>query len=203
MAYAVLNIERDKPYQEVLLDQSKDISSVSTTEYPIGTVARTANGDNKFVLSPSRVWIGDSDNEPAVAYTVHYYLSSSTTTVKADKTVADLCVGEIATEEAPDVANYTKADPTKASITLDTSSANNVITFYYNKIAASYTVNYFEKDTTSAVASATTVSAGVYVGDSVTVNAASVDGYTVVEPDSQTITLKDGENAVIFYYTKN
>lgn len=203
MAYAVLNIERDKPRQTVLLDYAKDIDSVPTAEYPVGTVAMTANGASKFVLSPSKEWVGDTGNADKVNYTVHYYLSSTTSSVKADKVETKYSVGDVVTETAPDIANLTKADPTTAKLTLTSTASSNIFTFYYNQIAAEYTVNYYLKDTTSAVASATTVSSGVYVGDSVTVNASSIDGYTAVEPTSKTITLKDGENAVNFYYTQD
>lgn len=203
MAYAVLNIERDKPKQAVLLDYAKDIESVPTAEYSVGTVAKTANGASKFVLSPSKEWVGDIQNAAPVNYTVHYYLASTTSSVKADKVETKYCVGDVVTETAPDIANLTKADPTTAKLTLTSTASSNIFTFYYNQIEAEYTVNYYLKDTTSAVASATTVSSGVYVGDAITVNAASIDGYTAVEPTSKTITLKDGENAVIFYYTKD
>lgn len=55
MAYAVLNVERDKPVQMILVDSAEDIADLPT-DMAAGTIAEVVDGSATYRLSPSKVW---------------------------------------------------------------------------------------------------------------------------------------------------
>ncbi|MDR1993219.1 MAG: DUF6273 domain-containing protein, partial [Nitrososphaerota archaeon] len=66
---------------------------------------------------------------PTVEYTVHYYLSGTTTNVAQNKTVTSQTLGALVTEYAISIPGYTASAPTSLTKTL-TASANDFV-FYY------------------------------------------------------------------------
>ena len=140
-----------------------------------------------------------------LSYTVNYYLEGTTTKVATSKTVNDKTFEEEVTENAIDVAGYTKVAPTTKTITISTDESKNVINFYYTKRTdLSYTVNYYLEGTTTKVATSKTVNDKTFE-EEVTENAIDVAGYTKVAPTTKTITISadESKNVINFYYKKN
>jgi len=70
------------------------------------------------------------------------------------------------------------------------------------KTDASYTVHYYLKDTNTKLLDDKSVEA-VTFGQSFEEEAPDIEGYTVVAPDTQTVTAGYSDNEITFYYTKN
>ena len=87
--------------------------------------------------------------------------------------------------------------------TVDFKKDKGELTFYYKKNTAAYTVNYYLNGTKTKVAEPKKGTAAL--GKSVTESPITVEGYTPVSNDSQTITIKanSDKNVINFYYYKN
>ena len=87
--------------------------------------------------------------------------------------------------------------------TVDFTKDKGELTFYYKKNTAAYTVNYYLNGTKTKVAEPKKGTAAL--GKSVTESPITVEGYTPVSNDSQTITIKanSDKNVINFYYYKN
>ena len=87
--------------------------------------------------------------------------------------------------------------------TVDFKKDKGELTFYYKKNTAAYTVNYYLNGTKTKVAEPKKRTAAL--GKSVTESPITVEGYTPVSNDSQTITIKanSDKNVINFYYYKN
>ncbi|HEX3037967.1 MAG TPA: hypothetical protein VHO94_03125, partial [Oscillospiraceae bacterium] len=137
------------------------------------------------------------------AYTVNYYKSGTTDKVADSKTVNTVRFNDVVNESAVAVTGYTAVNTpeTPSSVSYTVKDGANVINFYYTLKPESYTVHYYAAGTTDSVAPDTTGTASF--GSSLTVNAAKVAGYTA-DSDAKTIqSVADGDNVIIFYYTKN
>jgi uncharacterized repeat protein (TIGR02543 family) len=133
-----------------------------------------------------------------LSYTVNYYLQGSTTKLADSKTVVNKTLGASVTENAIDIAGYTKLDPASATITI--AAEGNVIDFYYApRTDLSYTVNYYLQGTTTKLADSKTV-VNKTLGASVTESAIDIAGYTKLDPASATITIAVEGNVIDFYY---
>lgn len=137
-----------------------------------------------------------------VSYTVHYYLDGTTTKVAADKVVNNVNAGTEVTEDAISVTGYTAAAPTQQKLNLSATGTNEII-FYYTKNAGTqvaYTIRYLKEGTGEALLPA--YSGTGVVGNSLTVTAPAIDGYTALAPTSYTITLnaEAAKNIITFYY---
>ena len=87
--------------------------------------------------------------------------------------------------------------------TVDFKKDKGELTFYYKKNTAAYTVNYYLNGTKTKVAEPKKRTAAL--GKSVTESPITIEGYTPVSNDSQTITIKanSDKNVINFYYYKN
>ncbi len=137
-----------------------------------------------------------------VSYTVHYYLDGTTTKVAADKVVNNVNAGTEVTEDAISVTGYTAAAPTQQKLNLSATGTNEII-FYYTKnvgTQVAYTIRYLKESTGEALLPA--YSGTGVVGNSLTVTAPAIDGYTALAPTSYTITLnaEAAKNIITFYY---
>lgn len=137
-----------------------------------------------------------------VSYTVHYYLDGTTTKVAADKVVNNVNAGTEVTEDAISVTGYTAAAPTQQKLNLSATGTNEII-FYYTKnvgTQVAYTIRYLKEGTGEALLPA--YSGTGVVGNSLTVTAPAIDGYTALAPTSYTITLnaEAAKNIITFYY---
>lgn len=137
-----------------------------------------------------------------VSYTVHYYLDGTTTKVAADKVVNNVNAGTEVTEDAISVTGYTAAAPTQQKLNLSATGTNEII-FYYTKNAGTqvaYTIRYLKEGTGEALLPA--YSGTGVAGNSLTVTAPAIDGYTALAPTSYTITLnaEAAKNIITFYY---
>ena len=170
------------------------------------------DGYNKVAPTSGEVEITTGTNEITfyyekrtdLSYTVNYYLEGTTTKVATSKTVNGKTFEEEVTENAIDVAGYTKVEPTTKTIKISADESKNVINFYYTKRAdLSYTVNYYLENTTTKVATSKTEN-GKTFEEEVTENAIDIAGYTKVEPTTKTIKISadEGKNVINFYYTK-
>lgn len=137
-----------------------------------------------------------------VSYTVHYYLDGTTTKVAADKVVNNVNAGTEVTEDAISVTGYTAAAPTQQKLNLSATGTNEII-FYYTKnvgTQVAYTIRYLKEGTGEALLPA--YSGTGVAGNSLTVTAPAIDGYTALAPTSYTITLnaEAAKNIITFYY---
>lgn len=137
-----------------------------------------------------------------VSYTVHYYLDGTTTKVAADKVVNNVNAGTEVTEDAISVTGYTAAAPTQQKLNLSATGTNEII-FYYTKnvgTQVAYTIRYLKEGTGEALLPA--YSGTGVAGNSLTVTAPAIDGYTALAPTSYTITLNAdaAKNIITFYY---
>ena len=134
-----------------------------------------------------------------LTYTVKYLEEGTDVEVAPSKVIENQTFNSTVTEQAIDVEGYTKVNPTE---TIVITTEKNEIIFYYKKIdGLTYTVKYLEKDTNVEVAPEKVVDGNVF-GDIITEDAIDVEGYTKVDPTSQTITIAVENNEIIFYYTK-
>ena len=131
--------------------------------------------------------------------TVNYYKEGTTEKVADSKVIDGLVSGQTVTENAIDVPNYTVVGSTSQTVTAGEASE---INFYYTPKTTSYTVHYYWNGTTESVYPDETVPDAV-VGESITKSPVTVDGYTPVSSESQTIKLEADGNAITFYYYKN
>lgn len=134
-------------------------------------------------------------------YTVKYLEAGTDKVLSPEKSSAGE-YGSTVTESAIDIDGYELAEPTQKKQSIQLGTEGNVITFYYKKSPASYTVNYYWNDTTEKVADSKTVHTK-NVNDEVTEAPVTVNGCTPVSTGRQTITLVKGENEINFYYYKN
>ena len=137
-----------------------------------------------------------------VSYTVHYYEQGTTTKVAADKVVNNVNAGTEVTEDAISVTGYTAAAPTQQKLNLSATGTNEII-FYYTKnvgTQVAYTIRYLKEGTGEALLPA--YSGTGVAGNSLTVTAPAIDGYTALAPTSYTITLNAdaAKNIITFYY---
>ena len=137
-----------------------------------------------------------------VSYTVHYYLDGTTTKVAADKVVNNVNAETEVTEDAISVTGYTAAAPTRQKLNLSATGTNEII-FYYTKnvgTQVAYTIRYLKEGTGEALLPA--YSGTGVAGNSLTVTAPAIDGYTALAPTSYTITLnaEAAKNIITFYY---
>lgn len=97
-------------------------------------------------------------------------------------------------------AGYVITSGAEGELTIaDGEQANVVDVVYVRNGALTYTVRYLEDGTGRELASAKTVGGQTY-GDSVTVTASDIPGYSLMSVNPQTITIGSGENVVTFYY---
>ena len=209
LSYTVNYLEKDT--NNVLKDAK--VVENQTFGDKITETAIEIDGYNKVAPTSGEVEITTGTNEITfyyekrtdLSYTVNYYLEGTTTKVATSKTVNDKTFEEEVTENAIDVAGYTKVAPTTKTITISTDESKNVINFYYTKRTdLSYTVNYYLEGTTTKVATSKTEN-GKTFEEEVTENAIDVAGYTKVEPTTKTITISadESKNVINFYYKKN
>lgn len=148
------------------------------------------------------VYAVHSTEPETTSYTVHYYLENSTTKVAADKVVNNVNAGTEVTEDAISVTGYTADAPTRQKLNLSATGTNEII-FYYTKnvgTQVAYTIRYLKEGTGEALLPA--YSGTGVAGNSLTVTAPAIDGYTALAPTSYTITLnaEAAENIITFYY---
>ena len=195
---ATSKTENGKTFEEEVTENAIDIAGYTKVEPTTKTIKISAD-ESKNVINFYYTKRTD------LSYTVNYYLEGTTTKVATSKTVNDKTFEEEVTENAIDVAGYTKVAPTTKTITISTDESKNVINFYYTKRTdLSYTVNYYLEGTTTKVATSKTVN-GKTFEEEVTENAIDVAGYTKVEPTTKTITISadESKNVINFYYKKN
>ena len=188
----------DKTFEEEVTENAIDVAGYTKVEPTTKTITISAD-ESKNVINFYYTKRTD------LSYTVNYYLEGTTTKVATSKTVNGKIFEEEVTENAIDVAGYTKVAPTTKTITISTDESKNVINFYYTKRTdLSYTVNYYLESTTTKVATSKTVN-GKTFEEEVTENAIDVAGYTKVAPTTKTITISadESKNVINFYYKKN
>ena len=136
-----------------------------------------------------------------LSYTVNYLEKGTNKTLATAKVVENQTYGTSVTEKAIDITGYKKVEPTEVTITIDVKK--NEINFYYEaRKDLSYTVNYLEKGTDKALATAKVVENQTY-GTSVTEKAIDITGYKKVAPMEATITIDVKKNEISFYYVKD
>lgn len=140
-------------------------------------------------------------NKGTFPYTVKYLEEGTNKKLHTEKSGTGE-YGSTVTENAIDIDGYELADGTQRQQSIQLGTEGNVITFYYKKAPASYTVNYYWNGTTDKVRESKIVNTG-YVNDEVTESPITVDGYTPVSADSKNIALVEGKNEINFYYYKN
>ena len=135
-----------------------------------------------------------------LSYTVNYYEEGTTTKLQASKEATDQTFGDEVTETAVTIPGYNLVGDESQTITIGTGT--NEINFYYaKKTDLSYTVKYLEAGTNEKLAEEKAVGDQTF-GDEVTETAIAIDGYNVTGESEKKLTIADGTNEIIFYYTK-
>lgn len=165
--------------------QGNLVSNLPQT-FPVGNTVYTASWSVKTNLT----------------YTVNYYRDS----VAEGNLLGTVSgTGTFGTTVQYDPAQYLPAgyvitSGAEGELTIaDGEQVNVVNVVYVRNGELSYTVRYLEDGTARELASAKTVGGQTY-GDSVTVTASDIPGYSLMSVNPQTITIGSGENVVTFYY---
>lgn len=138
------------------------------------------------------------------SYTVKYY---------KDSELLDTVTSDVTYELGAQISKDDIKDKCPAGYALDTAKGtpmpytikdgDNIIEVYYTKRSdLSYTVNYYWNGTTKEVAKSETVTDQTF-GEEVTVSPITIEGYTPVSTDNQTITIDANNKVINFYYYKN
>ena len=132
--------------------------------------------------------------------TIHYVYEEDGAQAQPDYT-KDVDFGESYSVNTPTIEGYV-ADQ---NVVEGSMPANDVeVTVKYSKRSdLSYTVHYYWNGTTTSVKEDKTVGGQTYLDEITESPDNTIDGYTAVSQDSQTITIGTGTNEIIFYYYKN
>lgn len=165
-----------------------------------GYMTNVSSGATNYV-NAGRTWHldGSIDIKTMSKVTVHYVElgNKSNELARSVEVAAQTGSKFVPANEAISIKgyNFAQADP---EITVEEAGTQEVY-LYYSKGNYPYTVKYVDKDTGKDLADQNTVR-GEY-GSTVTVNALKFQGYNVDESE-KSIKIGDGDNTVIFYYTK-
>ncbi len=133
-----------------------------------------------------------------LSYVVNYLEEGTDKKLADSKTVTNQTFKDKVTESPIDIDGYEKLDSDK---TIEITTGNNVINFYYKKRSnLSYVVNYLEKGTNEKLADSKTVTNQTFM-DKVTESPIDIDGYEKLDSD-KTIEITTGNNVINFYYKK-
>ena len=185
-------------------NQKIDINNITWTEFYVD------NGADDYVKAGTYTWhmngTIDIKQLPSV-YTIKY-VDYDTKKLIASYEKTGL-MGQASEDiTAPDSLQenlysfyFVKGHPQKQ--TVDFTKDKGELTFYYKKNTAAYTVNYYLNGTKTKVAAPKKGTAAL--GSSVTESPITIEGYTPVSNDSQTINIKadSSDNVINFYYYKN
>ena len=154
-------------------------------------------------------WEKNEADTVEVGYTVKHVIEGETEafkTVTAKKQSVWAGGDKKATVQAGDIAKAAPAGYKFKAIDPEVEAGSKVangtvITLTYEKRTdLSYTVYYLEEGTNNVLIEAKTVE-GQTFGSEVTEKAESIDGYTIVGDDSQSIKIGVEKNEIVFYYT--
>ena len=185
-------------------NQKIDINNITWTEFYID------NGADNYVKAGTYTWhmngTIDIKQLPSV-YTIKYVDYDTKELIHSYEKTG--LMGQASEDiTAPDSLQenlysfyFVKGHPQKQ--TVDFTKDKGELTFYYKKNTAAYTVNYYLNGTKTKVAAPKKGTAAL--GSSVTESPITIEGYTPVSNDSQTINIKadSSDNVINFYYYKN
>ena len=139
-----------------------------------------------------------------LSYMVKYLEKDTEKELHTAKTEGNQVFNAEVTEEAIDIPGYNKVEPTSATIHIAVDAKQNVITFYYTKRTdLKYTVNFYRNDArTTKVRDSETIG-GKTFQEKVTETPWTVEGFTAVPNQDQTITIEVTGNVINFYYYEN
>ena len=138
-----------------------------------------------------------------IPYTVKYVDQDTNVVLKTENKTGTF--NETVHESAIQINGYTAVAPTSKDLKLENVSGNELI-FYYTKnvgTQVAYTIRYLKEGTTTELLPSYT-GTGI-VGNTLTVTAPAISGYTCVTTSPQTITLNANAalNVITFYYREN
>ena len=174
--------------------------SINLSDVAWGYMTNVSSGATNYVTS-GYTWHfdGQIDIKSMSKVTVHYVELGNKSNKLADSVEVAAQTGStfVPKNEAISIKGYNlaQADP---AITVDETGKQEVY-LYYSKGNYPYTVKYVDKETNKDLADPSTVR-GEY-GANVTVNALKFQGYSV-DAEEKSLTIGDGDNTIIFYYTK-
>ena len=199
---------------EYYIDGAKDDSLTETLEADFGSEVTSYKDKcpTGYVLEktenlPLTITAVEAKNVIKVYYkkntfnlTIHYVYEEDGAQAQPDYT-KDVDFGESYSVNTPTIEGYV-ADQ---NVVEGSMPANDVeVTVKYSKRSdLSYTVHYYWNGTTTSVKEDKTVGGQTYLDEITESPDNTIDGYTAVSQDSQTITIGTGTNEIIFYYYKN
>ena len=136
-----------------------------------------------------------------LTYRVHYYYDTILDE-DATETYENQTFGDEVSDYTPKLKDGYKFDRDTAPITIGT--GENIIDVYYSKRTdIPYTVRYLEEGTDNYLAPEKNVPNNTFESE-VTENAIDINGYELVSPEEQSLTIsaKESENVITFYYKK-
>ncbi|WP_289356878.1 MucBP domain-containing protein [Paenibacillus sp. S-12] len=130
--------------------------------------------------------------------TIKFVDKDTSKSIADDDTSRSGKVGEAVTLKALDIPGYT---PEKAEITYTVKATDNVVTFFYKANAQKVNIHYIDQDTKLPIAKDS--SKDGKTGESVTLTALEITGYTPVNPEVRYTFTAEANQENTFFYTKN
>ena len=196
---------------EYYIDGVKDDSLTVTEQAAYNTVISTYPNQcpTNYRLDKTEnlpLTIGMSGNVIKVYYvknvftlTIHYRYAEGGTAAE-DHVASDLVQGTAYNVTSPAIPGYT-VDKATVSGSMPAQDVTETVT-YTKRSDLSYTVNYYWNGTNTKVEESKKVD-GKTFQESVTESPKTIEGYTSVRDDTQTITIGVKDNVINFYYYKN
>lgn len=176
----------------------------TTTEYKYtpSTAGSDLGDDGAAVIEAGRTDYIQLTNIYSAPYTVNY-LDVNGAVIKTAKVGEYKNFGTAITSasEVITITGYTYSHADSESITI--SASGNVINLYYTPDNYSYTVNYLEKGTNQAIATAKTENAAFGTVIKSADEIVTITGFTYDSADKESLSISTSGNVINLYYTRN
>lgn len=138
--------------------------------------------------------------EPVEKGYIVKYVDEDNNSIKEDKVVEDVKYGSTHTETAAVITGYTLNDEKTKGITVSVNDEENVVIFKYKTNKYPYDVRYVDENNQDI---ADKKEASVNYGTDVIEEALEIEGYTLKDDASKTITIDTENNQIVFHYVTN
>lgn len=198
----------------ISIDSNNNTYVVTTKKKNEATGTYEDGEYNIFSYNPSRIYndgykqsdgvsLKLSEEKESFDYTVNYYLKETTTKLQDSKIASAIFDSTVtAASEVIDITGYTYDSCDPSSLTISSTSDNNVINLYYTYAKYGYTVNYYLKDTTTKIHDSKEDLADYNSTITALSEVIPISGYTYdsCNPNSITISTTSANNVINLYY---
>ena len=217
LEYTVYFAEKDSPHNDI--KSAKTIRNQTFgNRIQASTQVEPITGFTYSSADPTELVIRENNEENIMnlyyvrrtdlTYTINYIEAGTTHKIKTSKVVNNVAFEKqvFARFEAIEIDGFVYQNADVESITVGENAANNVINLYYRRLNnLSYTVNYYEKNTTTRLRQSKIVEGKSFED---VINSANevedIPGYNFSEADKSTLVISSDINANVInlYYTK-